>query len=120
EAGSLAIRSVAEIAKDLHDRFTDLQYIFPINVAKRECEEGKRLLGAWRSSQASAHQDVVAYKAAGGDDGKEPEVVGVNVGEIIAGQGERRLELSRQIRSSVKRLTRIVARCYDLRRSSRR
>ena len=109
EPRPLAVRAVAEIAEDLEHGLADLEHLVAIDVAERHGQERERLLGARRGPQAAADQHVVTGDLAVLDDRQEAEVVGVDVGAVVVGEGERRLELPREVRLAVERLDGVVA-----------
>src|SRR5271157_4436495 len=120
EPGPLAVRAVAEIAKDLEHGLADRERLLTIDIAERDGQKRERLVGARGGAQAAAHKHVVADDPAVLDNRQETQVVGMNVCAVIVRKGEGCLELARQVRLAVKRLDRVIGRGRHLGRTRRR
>ena len=95
EPGPLAVGAVAEVAEDLEDRLADLRGRRRGRRSRAARPGTGTSSGARGRAQAAADQDVVADELAVLDDRQVAEVVGVDVGAVVFGQGEGRLELAR-------------------------
>ena len=109
EPGPFAVGAVAEVAEDLDDGLADREQVVAVDVAERHARGTGTSSGARGRAQAAADQDVVADELAALDHGQEAQVVGVDVGAVVFRQGERRLELARQVGLAVDRLDGVVA-----------
>ena len=104
DAGSLAVGTVAVIAKELNHRLRGGD-----DLARRDetywlCQVRKRVRVAMRHPHAAASQQIVAAQSVAIRDDNEAKVVRENVNVVQRRNRERGFEFSRQIGFAVKRI----------------
>ncbi|KAJ2512809.1 hypothetical protein GGI11_004620 [Coemansia sp. RSA 2049] len=105
ETRMLAVGAVAVIALHKHDGLGDSHGVFCCNEAQTRRQTRIRLGVVVCHAHAAADHDVVADNALRVvENGNQSEVVGNNIDVVLGRNGNRNLELARQIRSAVQRL----------------
>ena len=114
ETGTRTVVAVAVVALGGHDRLDDVD-----DIARRYPRDGLRQqgIGVVGTAVAHAHPAAREHDEAGEFAGRplrqrrhDPDVVGVDVDAVVAGPGDRDLELPGQVGSAVDRLD-VVDRC---------
>ncbi len=97
EPRPLAVGAIAEVAEDLQHRLADLPHVGPVDVAERNGQERERLLALGVVPRPPPTRTLYPTSRPSSTTRQVAQVVGVDVGAVILGQREGRLELAREI-----------------------